>query len=159
MLLYCYYFCCFLIYFLDTRNLKMAQKTTNPLLNIKWSIEKMDPLRLGLVVPKVTQVKKWGNSSQDITVWAAFQWHGIWLGIDFRASSIYKQINDKSCFYERYQGPNTSSTSCLRKCKKGSKTRWIYQRKKSWKKKINERTFTLNDEIVLTSLQEKVVVV
>ena len=159
MLLYCYYFCCFLIYFLDTRNLKMVQKTTNPLLNIKWSIEKMDPLRLGLVVPKVTQVKKWGNSSQDITVWAAFQWHGIWLGIDFRASSIYKQINDKSCFYERYQGPNTSSTSCLRKCKKGSKTRWIYQRKKSWKKKINERTFTLNDEIVLTSLQEKVVVV
>lgn len=36
----------------------MAQKTTNPLLNIKWSIGKMDPLRLGLVVPKVTQVKK-----------------------------------------------------------------------------------------------------
>ena len=36
----------------------MVQKTTNPLLNIKWSIEKMDPLRLGLVVPKVTQVKK-----------------------------------------------------------------------------------------------------
>ena len=26
-------------------------------------------------------------------------------------------------------------------------------------KKINKRTFTLNDEIVLTSLQEKVVVV
>ena len=121
----------------------MVQKITNPLLNMNCSIEKIDPLRLGLVVPKVTQVKKWGNSSQDITVWAAFQWHGIWLGIDFRASSIYKQINDNSCFYERYQGPNTSSTFCLKKCIKGSKTRWLYERKKSWKKKNKQKNFHL----------------
>ena len=32
-------------------------------------------------------------------------------------------------------------------------------KEKKVEKKINKRTFTLNDEIVLTSLQEKVVVV
>ena len=34
-----------------------------------------------------------------------------------------------------------------------------YIKEKKVEKKINKRTFTLNDEIVLTSLQEKVVVV
>ena len=43
--------------------------------------------------------------------------------------------------------------------KRAQKLDEYIKEKKVEKKKINERTFTLNDEIVLTSLQEKVVVV
>lgn len=46
-----------------------------------------------------------------------------------------------------------------RNVKRAQKLDEYIKEKKVEKKKINERTFTLNDEIVLTSLQEKVVVV